>query len=448
METFLFLTDINIIAYISFHGFAWSNVVGISIIIFLLASSALVSGSEVAFFSLSPTDIDELKSENTKSSISVVNLLKKPEHLLATILISNNFINVGIVIISTWLTDQMINFNESPAWFSFLFKIVLVTFLLLLFGEIIPKVYAAKYALSFSLIMSRPMLFLSKLFSPLSFTLVKSTSVVNKRLQNKKPEISMDDLSNAIDLAESEIKENKKILEGIVSYGNTDASMIMKPRVDVIAFEITTPFNVLLEKIKEHNYSRIPIYAETFDNVKGILYIKDLLPHYHKKNFHWQSLLRPPYFVPESKKINDLLQDFQAKKNHMAIVIDEYGGTSGIVTLEDILEEIVGEISDEFDEQELFYKKIDDFNYVFEGKTLLNDFFKILKLDDDIFDDAKGDADTLAGLILELAGEIPKAGKTLKFKNFVFKVISSDIRRIKQIKVTYHPHNDNEHDYK
>ncbi len=437
METFPVLADINIIAYISFQGFEWTNLAGLGIIVLLLVSSALVSGSEVAFFSLSPADIDELESENTTSSVQTIELLKNPEHLLATILISNNFVNVAIVIISTWLTDNMLNFNEAPSWFSFLFKIVLVTFLLLLFGEIIPKVYAAKYARSFALLMSRPMSVLSKIFKPLSFSLVKSTSVVNRRLKKRKPEISMDDLSNAIDLAESEIKENKKILEGIVSYGNTDASEIMKPRVDVVAFDITTPFDVLLGKIKEHSYSRIPIYAETFDNVKGILYIKDLLPHYHKKNFHWQSLLRPPYFVPESKKINDLLQDFQSKKNHMAIVIDEYGGTSGIVTLEDILEEIVGEISDEFDEPDLYYKKIDNYNYVFEGKTLLNDFFKILNLDDDIFDDVKGDADTLAGLVLELVGEIPQAGGTVQYKNFVFKVISSDMRRIKQIKVTY-----------
>jgi len=255
----------------------------------------------------------------------------------------------------------------------------------------------------------------------------------------RKPEISLDDLSNAIDLAENEIKENKKILEGIVSYGSIDASEIMKPRVDVIAFDISTSYSKLIEKIKKHNYSRIPVFVETFDNVKGILYIKDLLPHYHKTTFHWQSLLRPPYFVPESKKINDLLLDFQSKKIHMAIVIDEYGGTSGIVTLEDVLEEIVGEIGDEFDEPDLFFKKIDDFNYIFEGKTLLNDFFKILELEDNQFDEIKGDADTLAGLILELEGEIPSAGVAVNYKNFVFKVISSDTRRIKQIKVTYQP---------
>jgi len=269
--------------------------------------------------------------------------------------------------------------------------------------------------------------------------LVGSTSIVNKRLLKRKPEISLDDLSNAIDIADNEIKDNKKILEGIVSYGSIDASEIMKPRVDVVAFDIYTPFSKLIDNIKKHNYSRIPVFSETFDNVKGILYIKDLLAHYHKTTFNWQSLLRPPYFVPESKKINDLLLDFQSKKNHMAIVIDEYGGTSGIVTLEDVLEEIVGEISDEFDEPDIFYKKIDEYNYVFEGKTLLNDFFKILNIEDNLFDKVKGDADTLAGLILELEGEIPIAGFAINYKNFVFKIVSSDMRRIKQIKVTFQP---------
>ncbi|RLD65760.1 MAG: hemolysin [Bacteroidetes bacterium] len=405
----------------------------------LLISSALVSGSEVAFFSLSPANLDNLKTKNTKKGNEVLNLLKKPEHLLATILITNNFVNVGIIVLSSFLTDSMINFSDTPAWVPFLFTIVIVTFLLLLFGEIIPKVYAAKYSETFSLLMSVPLSFLNILFKPISFLLVSSTSLVNKRLMKRKPEISLDDLSNAIDLAENEIKENKKILEGIVSYGSIDASEIMKPRVDVIAFDISTSYSKLIEKIKKHNYSRIPVFVETFDNVKGILYIKDLLPHYHKTTFHWQSLLRPPYFVPESKKINDLLLDFQSKKIHMAIVIDEYGGTSGIVTLEDVLEEIVGEIGDEFDEPDLFFKKIDDFNYIFEGKTLLNDFFKILELEDNQFDEIKGDADTLAGLILELEGEIPSAGVAVNYKNFVFKVISSDTRRIKQIKVTYQP---------
>ncbi len=439
METLPFLLNINVLTNIVFKNPDPSNFFGLSIIILLLISSALVSGSEVAFFSLSPANLDSLKTKNSKKSLEVLKLLKKPEHLLATILITNNFANVGIVILSTYLTDSVLDFSDAPAWLSFLFKIVMVTFLLLLFGEIIPKVYAAKYSETFSTLMSRPLNFLSIVFKPLVFTLVNSTSVVNKRLLKRKPEISLDDLSDAIDLADNEIKDNKKILEGIVSYGSIDASEIMKPRVDVVAFDIYTPFSKLIEHIKSHNYSRIPVFSETFDNVKGILYIKDLLPHYHKSTFNWQSLIRPPYFVPESKKINDLLLDFQAKKIHLAIVIDEYGGTSGIVTLEDVLEEIVGEISDEFDEPDIFYKKIDDYNYVFEGKTLLNDFFKIMDLDDSIFDKVEGDADTLAGLILELEGEIPTAGALINYGNFVFKIISSDMRRIKQIKVTYKP---------
>jgi len=439
LETLPFELNNNILNNIVFNTLELSNLIGLTVIVILLISSPLVSGSEVAFFSLSPANLDNLKTKNTKKGNEVLNLLKKPEHLLATILITNNFVNVGIIVLSSFLTDSMINFSDTPAWVPFLFTIVIVTFLLLLFGEIIPKVYAAKYSETFSLLMSVPLSFLNILFKPISFLLVSSTSLVNKRLMKRKPEISLDDLSNAIDLAENEIKENKKILEGIVSYGSIDASEIMKPRVDVIAFDISTSYSKLIERIKKHNYSRIPVFVETFDNVKGILYIKDLLPHYHKTTFHWQSLLRPPYFVPESKKINDLLLDFQSKKIHMAIVIDEYGGTSGIVTLEDVLEEIVGEIGDEFDEPDLFFKKIDDFNYIFEGKTLLNDFFKILELEDNQFDEIKGDADTLAGLILELEGEIPSAGVAVNYKNFVFKVISSDTRRIKQIKVTYQP---------
>ncbi|MEN8119962.1 MAG: gliding motility-associated protein GldE [Bacteroidota bacterium] len=439
METLPFVLSTNILNNIAFNTLEPANLIGLTIIVILLISSALVSGSEVAFFSLSPANLDNLKTQNTKKSIKVLKLIKEPEHLLATILITNNFVNVGIIILSTYLMNSMVDFSGAPSWLSFLITIIIVTFLLLLFGEIIPKVYAAKYSETFSLLMSRPLCLLSVIFKPISFSLVRSTSIVNKRLMKRKPEISLDDLSDAIDLAENEIKDNKKILEGIISYGSIDASEIMKPRVDVIAFDITTSFSKLIDNIKNHNYSRIPVFAETFDNIKGILYIKDLLPHYHKTTFRWQSLLRPPYFVPESKKINDLLLDFQSKKIHMAIVIDEYGGTSGIVTLEDVLEEIVGEIGDEFDEPDLFYKKINDYNYVFEGKTLLNDFFKILELEDNIFDEVKGDADTLAGLILEVEGEIPAAGAAVYYKNFVFKVISSDMRRIKQIKVTYQP---------
>ncbi len=285
--------------------------------------------------------------------------------------------------------------------------------------------------------MSLPITTLDRFLKPATFLLVNSTSIVKKRLSKQKPAISLDDLSEALDLTKNTVSENKKILEGIISYGSIDASEIMKSRVDVIAFDINQNFSDIFDKIKKYNYSRIPVYNETFDNIKGILFIKDLLPFIHKPAFNWQSLIRPAYFVPESKKINDLLLDFQVKKIHMAFVIDEYGGTSGIVTLEDILEEIVGEIMEESDKVDIHYKKIDNNNYIFEGKTLLNDFFKILDLEDDFFDIIKGDADTLAGIILEIKGEIPKAGIAVNYKNFIFKIVSSDERRIKQIKVTF-----------
>jgi len=433
-ETFLYVI---FLFKIIFHNIDIVGIVGVIVIIVLLFTSALISGSEVAFFSLSPLNLEEVKLENSKNSNNLLLLLEKPEHLLATILITNNFVNIGIVIISTYITDTLIEFSNSPEWVSFLFKVVFVTFLLLLFGEIIPKVYASQFAKKFSLFMSMPILTLNKIFKPATFLLVSSTSIVKKRLAKQKPEISLDDLSEALDLTKNTVSANKKILEGIISYGSIDASEIMKPRVDVIAFDINEEFSEVLNKIKKHNHSRIPVYNETFDNIEGILFIKDLLPFFHKATFNWQSLIRPAYFVPESKKINDLLLDFQVKKIHMALIIDEYGGTNGIVTLEDILEEIVGEIVEESDKIDVFYKKVDNNNYVFEGKTLLNDFFKILELDDDFFDDVKGDADTLAGLLLEIKGEIPEAGVTINYKNFVFKVVSSDKRRIKQIKVTF-----------
>ncbi len=421
---------------ITLKHFDSGSIIGLLVVLILLITSALISGSEVAFFSLSPATKEQLLEDKHSNSIKILGLLKKPEKLLATILITNNFVNIGIVILSTFLTEDIFAFTNMAEWIVFLIKIVLVTFLLLLFGEIIPKVYAARYAHKFSLLMAYPVHLLNQFFSPLSALLIGSTSFVKKRLAKKKPDLSINDLSNALELTENQIKDNKKILEGIVSYGTTDASEIMKPRVDVIAFDIHLNFKEVIEKIKKHNYSRIPIYAETFDKIKGVLFVKDLLPHFHKQTFNWQSIIRPAYFVPESKKINDLLLDFQSKKIHMAVVIDEYGGTSGIVTLEDVLEEIVGDIVDEFESDDDSYKKLDDNNYIFEGKTLLIDFYKILNLDDDIFDPVRGEADTLAGLILEMKGEIPKIGSEIKHENFTFKIIAADKRRIKSIKVT------------
>jgi len=440
LETIL-LSESSNLAAITVQNFNLGNIIGVFVVILLLITSALISGSEVSFFSLSPSSKQKLIDDKSGKGLKVIDLLKKPEKLLATILITNNFVNVGIVILSTYLTDTMLAFTNINEGWVFVIKVVLVTFLLLLFGEIIPKVYAAQYTKKFSLFMVYPVFWLIKFFSPISNVLISSTSIVNKRLAKKKPEISISDLSSALELTSHQIKDNKKILEGIVSYGSTDASEIMKPRVDIVAFDIYHSFTELVEKIKKHNFSRIPIYAGTFDTIKGVLFVKDLLPHFHKKVFNWQSLIRPAYFVPESKKINDLLLDFQTKKIHMAIVIDEYGGTSGIVTLEDVLEEIVGEIVDELDYDDMLYKKIDDNNYIFEGKTLLIDFYKILDLEDVIFDDIRGEADTLAGLILEMKGEILKIGSTINYKNFTFKITSSDKRRIKQIKVTIKPQN-------
>ena len=436
METETFL-HVTFLFKILFNNIDIVGIGGLILVIILLLSSALISGSEVAFFSLTPSNIEEIKMEQTSNANYLLLLLKKPEHLLATILITNNFVNIGIIIITTYITDTLIEFNNAPSWVSFLFKVVFVTFLLLLFGEIIPKVYASQFAKKFSLFMSLPITTLDRFLKPATFLLVNSTYIVKKRLSKQKPAISLDDLSEALDLTKNTVSENKKILEGIISYGSIDASEIMKSRVDVIAFDINQNFSDIFDKIKKYNYSRIPVYNETFDNIKGILFIKDLLPFIHKPAFNWQSLIRPAYFVPESKKINDLLLDFQVKKIHMAFVIDEYGGTSGIVTLEDILEEIVGEIMEESDKVDIHYKKIDNNNYIFEGKTLLNDFFKILDLEDDFFDIIKGDADTLAGIILEIKGEIPKAGIAVNYKNFIFKIVSSDERRIKQIKVTF-----------
>ncbi len=329
-----------------------------------------MSGSEVAFFSLNPTQLDKIRDLEGKRSELLVKLLKVPERLLATILISNNFINVAIVIISTYITTSLFDFREEPFW-AFFIQIVTVTFLLLLFGEIIPKLYANQYALKFSLFMSGPLFVLNKLFIPLSSVLIKSTSFVNKSLRTKKSNLSMGDLSDAIDLTTEVVHEEKKILKSIVKFTNIEVIEIMKPRVDVIAVEMREDLGTLIDIINESGFSRIPVYENNFDKIKGILYVKDLLPYINDQaNFQWQTLIRPSYFVPGAKKINILLQEFREKKNHLAIVVDEYGGTEGIVTLEDILEEIVGEITDESDEIEKFYTKLDDKNYIFDAKMM------------------------------------------------------------------------------
>ncbi|RLD30278.1 MAG: hemolysin [Bacteroidetes bacterium] len=407
----------------------------LAILVLLLICSALISGSEVAFFSLSPGDIDELESSKSNTAKRVINLHQRPEHLLGTVLVVNNFVNVGVVILSSYITNSIIDFSQEKV-LGFIFQIIFITFILLLFGEIIPKVFAHQYAIKFALFMSGAILFLEKLFKPVIHVLISSTSFVNKRLAGKKTVISMTELSDALDLSSTDDIEDEHILKGIVKFGNIDVQEIMKSRMDVFAIDVETPFSVLLKKFLESGYSRIPIYAESFDTIKGILYIKDLLPYLHKdETFKWRSLIRPPYYVPESKKINDLLAEFQEKKIHLAIVIDEYGGTSGIVTLEDILEEIVGEIIDESDEDESFYNRLNKSTYIFEGKTLLNDFYKVFDKPVDIFDEIKGEADTLAGLILEIKGEIPAKDEVFTYDEFIFKIDSVDNRRIKKIRV-------------
>ncbi|WP_346861263.1 gliding motility-associated protein GldE [uncultured Draconibacterium sp.] len=420
---------------ILFHPISFEIIISIVVVLFLLLTSALISGSEVAYFSLSATDKKKLKKEN-KTNERVRKNLDSPEKLLATILVTNNFVNVGIIILTAFISNNLVEFVEAPA-LEFIFQVVLITFFLLLFGEIIPKVYASHFALSFAKFMALPLQTLEKIFSPLNAILIYSTGFVNRRLQKHKKDISMNDISQALELtSDQELSEEKDILEGIVKFGNKDVSEIMKPRVDVVSLDIKTDFHQVLDVINNTGYSRIPVYIDSFDNISGILYIKDILPHSHKATtFRWQTLIRAPFYVPDTKKISSLLEEMQKAKIHLAIVVDEYGGTSGIVTLEDILEEIVGDITDEFDEEENFFTKISDNEFSFDAKVLLGDFYKVVNCDDTIFNDVKGDADTLAGLILELKGEIPTLHEKIKCKNFAFTIEEVDNRRIKQIKV-------------
>ncbi|MCE4562950.1 gliding motility-associated protein GldE [Maribellus sp. CM-23] len=401
----------------------------------LLLSSAMISGSEVAYFSLSAAEKEKLKKKS-KTNQRVSELLGNPERLLATILVTNNFVNVGIIILTAYISNNLVTFVDAQV-LEFIFQVVLITFFLLLFGEIFPKVYATHFALRFAKTMALPLQTLEKLFRPINSLLIFSTGFVNRRMQKYHKNLSMDDISQALELtSDHELSDEKDILEGIVKFGNKNVSEIMRSRVDVVAIDIKTEFDEVIRVINESGYSRIPVYIDSFDNVSGILYIKDILAHSHKtKAFKWQTLIRPPFYVPDTKKISSLLEEFQKSKIHLAIVVDEYGGTSGIVTLEDILEEIVGDITDEFDEEEKFFTQLNDKTYVFDAKVLLGDFYRITECDDQIFDDVKGDADTLAGLILELRGEIPKVNEEIKCKQFTFTIKEVDNRRIKQIKV-------------
>lgn len=413
----------------------------------LLFLSGLVSASEVAFFSLSPKNKDELKRSSSKSDKIVLRIIDKPKLLLATILIGNNLFNIGIVLLSTLVTTRKFDFSANPA-LGFFLQVVVITFLILLFAEVIPKVYANQHALRVARLMSFPISFLEKFFFPLSFILMASTSFIDKRVKKRTHSLSVEELSHALELtsAADTPDAERKILKGIVKFGQVSVKQIMMPRTDISAFDFNAPYKKLLEEILACGFSRVPVYKETIDKISGVLYVKDLLPYLDKEDdFKWQTLLREPFFVPFNQKIDDLLKEFQHRKIHLAVVVDEFGGTLGIVTLEDVIEEIVGEINDEFDDDELVYSKLDDNNFVFEGKISLNDLCRKLGIESDTFEMASGKeadpetsygAGTLAGFLIEYTGNIPKKNEQVKFKEFIFTVESADNRKIKRVKVT------------
>ncbi len=427
-----------------YKGFPPEAVLTTLILLLMLVASGLISGSETAFFSFQPADLKKLKKNFGRRGHKVLALREQPKILLATILISNNFVNVGIVVLSTYLTTLMFNLESHPA-LTFLVQIVIVTSFLLVFGEILPKIFANKKPVSFALLMVDAIAVLMWITKPLGFILVKSTAVIDKKLAMKKTSVSMSELSEAIDMTvdDSTPEEEKKILKGIATFGEKEVSEVMRSRVDITAIDKASSFAEVIATVTESGYSRIPVYDDTLDRVEGLLYIKDLLPFIDGddkkyREMDWTTLIRPAFFVPENKKINDLLQEFREKKIHMAIVVDEYGGTSGLITLEDILEEIVGEISDEFDvEAESFhYKKLGPDTYLFDAKTLLNDVCKILEINDEVFDDARGESDSLGGLILELEGKIPAIGEKITYGVFTFEIVDADERKINKVKIT------------
>ena len=405
----------------------------------LLLFSGFASGSEIAFFSLTPNDVNELEESNSEKDKRILALREDSERTLATILIANNVINVTIIMLCNYFFMSVVDFG-SAVWLQFLVITILLTFLLLLFGEIMPKVYCGQHALKMCRVFCDSIFFLRKLFKPLSNILLRSGALAGKVVQTENHVLSVDDLEQALELTdEEELKEEKNMLEGIVRFGDETAKEVMTSRQDIVDLDFKSKFHEVIKCVVENNYSRIPVYQDSIDNIRGILYIKDLLPHLSKPDtFRWQSLIRPPYFVPETKKIDDLLREFQENKVHIAIVVDEFGGTSGLITMEDILEEIVGEINDEYDEEEKPYVRINANTYVFEGKTLLSDFFKILDLDDETFEEVEGDADSLAGLLLEIKGDFPELHERIDFQNYTFEVTELDGHRISKIKVVIH----------
>ncbi|OFY91960.1 MAG: hypothetical protein A3K10_10900 [Bacteroidetes bacterium RIFCSPLOWO2_12_FULL_31_6] len=432
-----YLTSISLLVLLK--PFSVGILISLLVLITLLLFSALISGSEVAFFSLTPNEKETLNTSSSKAHQLIKKLLAKPKKLLATVLISNNFINVAIIILFSNIINSVIDFSAVPDWLNFSIQVVSITFIILLFGEVTPKVYATKHALKMAKIMAKPITFLILLFKPISSLLIYSTGLIGRNVKKKGLDVSVEQLSQALELTEdiADDKDEHRILKGIVKFGDTNVKQIMKARVDVVSLEKNTNFKDVISTIINSGHSRIPVYEESFDKIIGLLYIKDLLAHINETaDFNWNLLIRNPFFVPENKKLDDLLKEFQEKKIHLAIVVDEYGGTSGIVTLEDVLEEIVGEISDEFDTDDILYSKLDENTYIFDGKTGLNNIFKIVNIEDEsIFNEVIKEADTLAGLVIEIAGKIPLKNEKVNFKNYSFIVEDSDKRRVKSIRL-------------
>ena len=415
-------------------------------LLLLLICSALISGAEVALFSLTQKDLDDAKNTKSKSYDIIIELLKQPKKLLASILVANNFINIAIVIVFASLSNSLfgevqseLNLGLFKIDLVFFIEVVLITFLILLIGEILPKVYANRNNLKFSKFMAYPLKVLDVIISPISLPMQKVTLGIHRKLGKQKSNLNVDYLSQALELASEgdTTKQEQEILQGIVSFGNTDTKQVMRPRIDIFALDQTTAYKKIISEIIINGYSRIPVYKDSIDDVVGVLYVKDLLPHLQKDHFDWTTLLRAPFFVPENKKLDDLMVEFQEKKIHLAIVVDGYGGTSGVVSLEDIIEEIVGDISDEFDDDDLIYSKLDAHNFVFEGKTTLKDFYRVIKLEDEsVFENQKGEAETLAGFVLEISKSFPKINSKIIFKNYTFTIEAINKKRIKQLKVT------------
>ncbi len=410
---------------------------GIIGILALLFCTAMIAATEVAFFSLSQKDLNDLAQKNPSKYLIINQLLSKPKKLLATILVANNFLHIAVVILFGFSLDKLFITITIPI-LKFIVEVVFVTFLILLFGEVLPKVYASRNNIKFASFIAYPLLFLDKLLSPVSIPMRSLTIFIQEKLGKQKTNFSVDQLSQALELTSTEdtTHEEQKLLEGIVSFGNTDTKQVMSPRIDIFALEIEEHFTEIFSKIIEKGFSRIPVYKDNIDHIEGVLFVKDLIPYINKKEFDWKTLLREPFFVPENKKLDDLLKDFQRMKSHLAIVVDEYGGTSGLVSLEDVIEEIVGDISDEFDDENISYSQIDEKNYLFEGKINLKDFYRIIAVNEDSFEIRKGEAETLAGFILEILGNFPKKGQKIHFENCLFTIEVVDKKRVKQIKVT------------